>query len=187
MSTFSRASDEAGPILWIDQAFTVAAAITLCLDAMHKSPEDAEYAEDREHVDQAINYLNQFPNNKIATRGIKLLAFLQKEIDAKVSKTTRSGTARVRVSNANSPAETMPPPPLRQHQQNAVGQPMTPDSQANMGPTGPGAFYGADSNFAWQNFTEMLPPQTGFGGLQVFNDFFANYPFDFQTPPTSNG
>lgn len=180
-------TDEAGPVLWIDQAFTVAAAITLCLDAMHRNPDEAEYADDRACIDEAIRYLGEFPHNRIATRGIKLLDFLRKEIDARASKLNRSNTARIKVSNAISPVDTMPPPASRSQWRGGVGQPLTPDLQADFGATSHFDLHGSASNFMYPTIAEILPPQTGFGGLQVFNDFFVSYPLDGSNDPPWSG
>lgn len=68
-----------GPMLWIDQAFMVAAGITLSLDIFHKPPTDAEFDEHRKHVETTINMLSKFDHSMIAIRGVRLLSSLLAE------------------------------------------------------------------------------------------------------------
>lgn len=68
-----------GPVLWIDQAFIVAAGITLSLDLFHLSPSDSHFDEHRKHVEIAISTLGKFENSMIAIRGIRLLSSLLTE------------------------------------------------------------------------------------------------------------
>lgn len=73
-------NDQDGPILWIEQAFSVAAGIVLCLDIAHREPS----LEDLEHhaalMERTINYLRSFKASEIASRGAQLLLTLQKEV-----------------------------------------------------------------------------------------------------------
>ncbi|KAK5089794.1 hypothetical protein LTR70_006168 [Exophiala xenobiotica] len=68
-----------GPMLWIDQAFMVAAGITLSLDIFHRQNTDPEYEEHRKHVETTIRMLNRFENSMIAIRGVRLLTSLLAE------------------------------------------------------------------------------------------------------------
>ncbi|KIX09685.1 uncharacterized protein Z518_00766 [Rhinocladiella mackenziei CBS 650.93] len=74
-----QAYDEEGPMLWIDQAFMVAAGITLALDIFHRQPNEPEYEEHRKLVDNTISMLGKFENSMIALRGIRLLSSLLAE------------------------------------------------------------------------------------------------------------
>ncbi|KAK6373310.1 uncharacterized protein PV06_05296 [Exophiala oligosperma] len=74
-----QAYDEEGPLLWIDQAFMVAAGITLALDIFHRKPNDPEYEEHRKLVENTISMLGKFENSMIALRGIRLLSSLLAE------------------------------------------------------------------------------------------------------------
>lgn len=74
-----QAYDEEGPLLWIDQAFMVAAGITLALDIFHRKPDEPEYDEHRKLVDNTISMLGKFENSMIALRGIRLLSSLLAE------------------------------------------------------------------------------------------------------------
>ncbi|KAK4943716.1 hypothetical protein LTR10_016813 [Elasticomyces elasticus] len=74
-----QAYDEEGPMLWIDQAFMVAAGITLALDIFHRKPHEPEYEEHRKLVDNTISMLGKFEGSMIALRGIRLLSSLLAE------------------------------------------------------------------------------------------------------------
>ena len=74
-----QAYDEEGPTLWIDQAFMVAAGITLALDIFHRKPHEPEFDEHRKLVDNTIVLLGKFENSMIAMRGIRLLSSLLAE------------------------------------------------------------------------------------------------------------
>ncbi len=73
-------SDEQGPVLWIEQAFSVAAGIILSLDILHRSASEKEFDEHTRLVVDAIGYLSRFENSKIAARGVRLLSGLQREL-----------------------------------------------------------------------------------------------------------
>ncbi|KAK5218796.1 hypothetical protein LTR72_008736 [Exophiala xenobiotica] len=74
-----QAYDEEGPMLWIDQAFMVAAGITLALDIFHRKADEPEYEEHRKLVDNTISMLGKFENSMISLRGIRLLSSLLAE------------------------------------------------------------------------------------------------------------
>jgi hypothetical protein len=98
--------EEDGPILWIHQAFAVAAGIILSLDILHRDPNSQDYMEELELVESALAILHSCRNSTIATRGIKLLEALLAEISKRPrgshgTKRTRDGTA---VSSFNVPA-----------------------------------------------------------------------------------
>lgn len=178
-------NDDSAPLLWIDQAFTVAAGITLSLDILHRTPDEPEYAENKTFIKQALGYLKQFPLSVIAIRGIGLLTFLQHELDKKNSTgsspdSTRKGKGRVY------PSTQMPPPPrpLRPKPRSSSAT-STPEMSEN-GEISNMAFGDAGFNLNWLSFSEMMPPQTGFGDHHVFEDFFANYDFDFGMSQMSN-
>jgi hypothetical protein len=74
-----QAYDDEGPLLWIDQAFMVAAGITLSLDIFHRQDTEPEFDEHRKLVEHAIGMLAKFDGSMIATRGIRLLTSLLSE------------------------------------------------------------------------------------------------------------
>lgn len=74
-----QAYDDEGPLLWIDQAFMVAAGITLSLDVFHRQEHEPEFGEHRKLVEHAIGMLAKFDGSMIATRGIRLLTSLLSE------------------------------------------------------------------------------------------------------------
>lgn len=71
--------DGEAPMLWIDQAFMVAAGITLALDIFHRKPNEPEYDEHRKLVENTIGMLGKFEDSMIALRGIRLLSSLLTE------------------------------------------------------------------------------------------------------------
>lgn len=73
----NNASDE--PMLWIDQAFMVAAGITMSLDIFHRKTTEPEYAEHRKYVENAIAMLSKYEHSMIAIRGVRLLTSLLAE------------------------------------------------------------------------------------------------------------
>jgi len=175
-------SDENIPLLWIEQAFTVAAAITLCLDAMHRKPDELEFEEERVLVETSINYLKDFPLSMIATRGIKLLTFLQQQINAKSQVVRCYESSSTMMTDTNQAGQMLPPPlPRKKRRQGSTQIPTTESHQMNQYPTN---FNISDSEI-WNMLAEMLPPQTGFGDQHVFDEFFSDFNFDF-SPSTSS-
>lgn len=75
----NQAYDEEGPLLWIDQAFMVAAGITLALDIFHRTKNDPQHDEHRKLVENTITMLSKFESSMIALRGIRLLSSLLAE------------------------------------------------------------------------------------------------------------
>ncbi|KAJ9157564.1 C6 zinc finger domain containing protein [Pleurostoma richardsiae] len=71
---------EDGPILWIHQAFSVAASIILILDVLHRVPGEREHAEHKQLVEEIVEILGQCCNSMIAARGIKLLRALLDQV-----------------------------------------------------------------------------------------------------------
>jgi hypothetical protein len=165
------ASDDSGPVLWIDQAFVVAAGIILCLDAFHRKPIEAEYVEHKRLGEEAIAYLSLFSTSSIAARGIKLLSFLTAELvigEEIGHNMTSNGSSRKR---ANTAAADSLPPEKRTKVFNLSGfirsinstqlpdTPMLDESESA-------------AEIAWGMFQESFPPQTGLGDQNLFHDFF---------------
>ncbi|EFQ25720.1 uncharacterized protein GLRG_00864 [Colletotrichum graminicola M1.001] len=73
-------SQEDGPVLWVHQAFAVAASIILLLDVLHRAPGEAEHVEHRQLAESVIGILKSYGNSTIAARGIKLLQALILEV-----------------------------------------------------------------------------------------------------------
>jgi hypothetical protein len=72
--------EQDGPILWIEQAFSVAAGIVLCLDIAHREPDQDDLEHHTTLMERTISYLTSFKASKIASRGAQLLSTLQKEV-----------------------------------------------------------------------------------------------------------
>lgn len=73
--------EEDGPILWIHQAFSVAASIILLLDVLHRDPSEREWSEHRQLAEDVVGILSFCRNSMIAARGIKLLGALLGEVN----------------------------------------------------------------------------------------------------------
>ncbi|KAF2444157.1 hypothetical protein P171DRAFT_463872 [Karstenula rhodostoma CBS 690.94] len=89
---------EDGPILWIHQAFAVAAGIILSLDTLHRDQGSQECAEHRDLVETVVSILHSCRNSSIACRGIRLLEALLAETSKNAlsfqrTKRRRDGTA----------------------------------------------------------------------------------------------
>ncbi|KIV95201.1 hypothetical protein PV10_02880 [Exophiala mesophila] len=76
-----KAKDVSGPIIWIDKAFCVAAAIILCLDIFHRTESEPELATHRGLVVECIEQLRKFESSVIAVRGASLLSGILDEMD----------------------------------------------------------------------------------------------------------
>jgi hypothetical protein len=74
--------DDDEPILWIYQAFSVAASIILILDVLHRNPLESEFKEHKQLVEDTIDLLQQCQNSMIASRGVRLLSALLEEVDS---------------------------------------------------------------------------------------------------------
>jgi hypothetical protein len=162
-------NDEQGPILWIEQAFSVAAGIILSLDTFHRSASEREFEEHKSLVADAIGYLRRFQDSKIASRGVQLLSGLQREIreggsvnyrkrerPAENSDLTPSSSKRARTFNVENFISN-----VSQDLQVTTPTPSTADAPTSVG------------DASWNTFMNLLPPQTGFGGQSLFDDLLS--------------
>jgi hypothetical protein len=166
------AADENGPVLWIDQAFVIAAGIILSLDAFHRKPNEVDFLEHQRLAGQALEYLIQFPESKISIRGLQLLSFLTSELDAiaHTGAPIASQSSRKRRADGQPSSETRPEKRGRVFNLSAFMKAM--DAGQHKIPVSTPAVEEAD-DIAWEAFAEMFPPQTGFGGQNLFDDFFS--------------
>ncbi|KAH8894285.1 hypothetical protein GQ53DRAFT_644158 [Thozetella sp. PMI_491] len=81
ISEYKMVIKEDGPILWIHQAFAVAAAIILALDMLHRSPVEDEFHENKALVEDTVAIIGRCRNSMIAQRGEKLLSALLMEVE----------------------------------------------------------------------------------------------------------
>lgn len=72
------AEDDA-PSYWIDQAFMVAAGITLALDIFHRRPDEPELNEHRSLVETTVDMLSAYDSSMVGFRGVRLLTSLLAE------------------------------------------------------------------------------------------------------------
>lgn len=166
------ARDDHGPVLWIDQAFVVAAGIILSLDAFHRKPEETEFFEHQQLARRAIDYLTQFPESKISTRGLQLLSFLTSELDAIAQTGTATSAQSSRKRQADGQPESDQRPEKRSRVFNLSAFMKAIDAGQYRLPVNTPQVDEAD-DIAWEAFAEMFPPQTGFGGQNLFDDFFS--------------
>jgi len=162
-------SDEQGPILWIEQAFSVAAGIILSLDAFHRSASDREFDEHTRLVADAIGYLSRFEHSKIASRGVRLLSGLQRELQSENMNSKKrarpadslgiSSTSGKRARRFN--VETFISDVAQDLQVTTPTSSSTEDVPISVGHT------------SWNSFMNLLPPQTGFGGQSLFDDLLS--------------
>lgn len=100
---------EESPILWTMQAFSVAAAIILSLDNFNRHQSAREYAEHRQLVTQAIEFLsNSVSVSSIASRGTRLLTELLAEehnVHARNPDTGNSASSQNEVHRSFDPSE----------------------------------------------------------------------------------
>ncbi|KAK1570128.1 uncharacterized protein LY79DRAFT_527459 [Colletotrichum navitas] len=99
-------SQEDGPILWVHQAFAVAASIILLLDVLHRAPGEAEHVEHRQLAESVIGILKSYGNSTIAARGIKLLQALIVEVSNATSLRPMPLQNRKRPREDNGPCTT---------------------------------------------------------------------------------
>jgi hypothetical protein len=157
------AVDESGPVLWIDQAFTVAAGIILLLDSYHRSTSEPEFAEHRKLAEEGIEYLKRFPLSMIATRGIRLLNMLFSEPTEQQTSNRHNSRKRRNESNAERPDK-------RARSFNV------PDFARNISAMTPDLDHFGDATTSgqvdWDSFADLFPPLTDFGGDHLFSNFF---------------
>lgn len=159
------AVDESGPVLWIEQAFTVAACIIFSLDAFHRNPNESEWEEHRKHVSEGIDYLKRFEYSKIAIRGVQLLSSLRRALEDVGS--------RKRAGDENDPAR-----PAHKRLKSFDIQGFIQEVSLNLQVTTPAATPVAKqlesaAGIAWDTIYDFLPPGAGFGGQNLFDDFFS--------------
>jgi hypothetical protein len=166
------ATDESGPILWIDQAFVVAAGIILCLDAFHRSHTEPEQLENMRLSEEAIVYLSLFTTSKIASRGITLISFLtrelansyEKEAIPAVADTSRKRTYSdgLNLGSSKKRAKVFNLSQIFDLFTTGTEQPDTPSMNE----------IHTAAEIAWDVFADNLPPQTGFGSENLFSNLF---------------
>jgi hypothetical protein len=159
------AVDENGPVLWIEQAFVVAACIIFSLDAFQRDPHESEWEEHRKQVSEGIGYLKRFEYSKIATRGVELLSSLHRALED--------------VGSRKRPREEEDD--LQSHAKRAKSfdiKEFIQEVSQNLHVTTPAATPSAEqfenaAEIAWDNIYDLLPPGAGFGGQNLFDDFFS--------------
>ncbi|KAL6159479.1 hypothetical protein ACJQWK_06098 [Exserohilum turcicum] len=163
-------NDEQGPILWIEQAFSIAAGIILSLDALHRTAGEKEIDEHGRLVADTIDYLKRFEDSKIASRGIQLLSALQRELQ-------EGGTigSRKRQRAAES-SDTAPQSRKRARMLDVESfiNNVSQNLQVTV-PTSAPTVQVSESvgDASWESFVNMLPPQTVLGGHSLFDDLLS--------------
>jgi len=154
-------------VLWIDQAFSVAAGIILSLDVLHRTSSEKEFGEHKQLVANAIQYLQKFGFSKIATRGVQLLAFLQQKLE-EIGPTESRKRSYEDGSGAG------------RSQKRARGfniQSLVRDVSQSLGVTSPVTTFTAipafePSDNTWDTFSEIVLAHTGLDEQHLFDSFF---------------
>lgn len=162
------ASDQNGPVLWIEQAFAVAAGIILCLDTLHRTPDDKEYEGHSRLIAETIDYLTIFDHSRIASRGARLISSLQQELD-------RSGLVGSRKRTRTATADdTEPLQPQKRHKAFNI-QTVIRNVSQNLSGSSPAVNLDGEQptqieDNVWDAFLHFVPPQTGFDSQYLFED-----------------
>ena len=182
------AYDEEGPNLWIDQAFMVAAGITLALDTFHRREHEPELEEHKRLVENTISMLGKYDDSMIGLRGYRLLVSLLAE-QAKVCANNQLENWR---KHALEGGETGPekrqkfdvPKFVEQFVGGSSftgslkenGKPPTPapvaqkgvqpDINAALGDSEPID----DGGYSYERFEQLFPPQAGISNSFLFED-----------------
>ena len=175
------AYDEEGPLLWIDQAFMVAAGITLALDIFHRTKDEPELEDHRELAELTVTMLGKYENSMIADRGIRLISSLLAENVRLQSEKGEKRSADNPLSTTNKRAKFDVPRFVEQFAgndsftQRLKQQPascLTASDAENlddrlvdtvMEPFEP-------PDFSYEAFAELFPPQTGISNAFLFQD-----------------
>ncbi|RMZ89903.1 hypothetical protein DV736_g2879, partial [Chaetothyriales sp. CBS 134916] len=182
-----QASDEDGPSFWIDQAFIIAAGITLVLDIFHRKDDEPELAEHRSLVDTTITMLGKFENSMIGDRGVRLLsAFLMEH--ARMSANNTLVNYRRKEEENSLPAQKRLKFNLPRFVNNfAANDSFTKSLKSALrGPDSPTELFDPGTNsvsdgampsdgtplppLGYEKFEELFPPLTGISNSFLFED-----------------
>ncbi|CAI6330953.1 unnamed protein product [Periconia digitata] len=154
------------PVLWIEQAFAIAAGIILSLDALHRRPDEPEFSENGKLIRETISHLRQFKESKIATRGVELLSALEHEINVAVME------SRKRQYPTDDGGEA-PAPKRRALDVHKLLKDISHNLEVSTAVATPGSSALANVNETmWDNLTNLFPIQTGFDAQYLFDDLF---------------
>lgn len=161
---------EHGPMLWIEQAFSVAAGIILSLDTLYRDTGEKEFEEHSRLVADAIDYLKGFENSKVAWRGVQLLSALRQELGAAEGQTSSRKRPRLDDRSATTPARKR----TRLFNVDDFVQNLSQNLRATTPVATPSnELPNSVGDVAWHSFIDTLSPQTGFAGQSLFDDLLA--------------
>jgi hypothetical protein len=160
-------------VLWIDQAFSVAAGIILSLDVLHRMSSEKEFREHKQLVANAIQYLQKFGYSKIATRGVQLLNFLQQKLE-EIGPTESRKRSHEDGSDAG-----------RSQKRARVFniQSIVRDVSQRLGVTSPATAFTATPAFepsgnSWDTLSGISPAHTGLDEQYLFDNFFLGQMYE---------
>jgi hypothetical protein len=167
------AQDEAGPVLWIDQAFSVAAGIILSLDVLHRPSREKEFEEHKQLVANTIHYLQKFGRSKIATRGVQLLTFLRQKLE----------DIGLTESRKRSHEDGSDPGRSQKRARGFNIQSLVRDVSQSLGATSLATNFTATPTFepseiAWDAFSGILPTHIGSDEQYLFDSFFLGQMYE---------
>ena len=179
-----QAYDEEGPSLWIDQAFMVAAGITLALDAFHRRKGEPELDEHKKLVETTITMLSKY-DSMIGTRGCRMLASLLAEQSA-VCANIQLARRKHGLEGAESSEFKRQKFDVPSFVEKFVGNNSSFTSNLGMqmqssdnvdegqqdlvGLTGQSDGIVEDNPFAYEKFEQLFPPQSGISNSFLFED-----------------
>lgn len=135
---------------------------------VHRNSGEREFEEHIQLVADTMEYLQKFEHSKIASRGAQLLALLQQELD-------KSGSVAKR--KRARPNEDMTAAPASKRTRTFDIQTFMRDVAQNLGVASPdtttdSGLHANEIDPAWDAFLDLLSPQIGFDGTDLFNDLF---------------
>lgn len=108
MKEYKCVFEEDGPVLWIHQAFAVAASIILILDLLHSGPGEPSNAEHLQLIKDMIGMLHKCRNSTIAARGVTLLTSLYDEVSGRVAPQGSKRTSSDDIDESNERSQKKP-------------------------------------------------------------------------------
>lgn len=174
-----QAYDEEGPTLWIDQAFMVAAGITLALDIFHRKEGEPELEEHRRLVETTINMLGKYDDSMIGLRGCRLLASLLAEQAKLCANNQLENMRKHAIEGVDQGAEKRQKFDVPRFVEQFVGGASFTSGLKTNGQAPPPAQNEAtttsidpvdDGTYTYERFEQLFPPQAGISNNFLFED-----------------
>ncbi|KAK5102854.1 hypothetical protein LTS08_003656 [Lithohypha guttulata] len=164
------------PVIWIDQAFCIAAAITLSVDAIHRHPHELELEVHRKLVHGCINRLREYHNSPLAERGIRLLGVLLLISDPTRATNTILQRTRLEFDISKILAYAYRGPSNDTVHLDAFLSPICPDSARsgdNVDNEMRTQYHVDAADLVENSVPELFPAQSGFSNAFIFEELLA--------------